>query len=85
MPRKKIEVVPATAEHWPDLEALFGPRGACSGCWCMHWRGHQGSNAANKDALQALVATGQEPGLLGQLNGSGSSDEFSRGFEYLNG
>jgi GNAT superfamily N-acetyltransferase len=27
-----------TPERWPDLERLFGPNGACSGCWCMWWR-----------------------------------------------
>jgi GNAT superfamily N-acetyltransferase len=31
-------VRPLTAERWPDLERLFGPRGAYSGCWCMWWR-----------------------------------------------
>jgi hypothetical protein len=34
----KVEVLPATAERWPDLEALFGKNGACAGCWCMWWR-----------------------------------------------
>ena len=29
---------PATAAHWKDLQALFGERGACGGCWCMSWR-----------------------------------------------
>ena len=26
------ELTPAL---WPDLERLFGPRGAVGGCWCM--------------------------------------------------
>src|SRR4030042_1872039 len=29
---------PAPAAEWDDLAALFGPRGACGGCWCMWWR-----------------------------------------------
>jgi GNAT superfamily N-acetyltransferase len=29
---------PLTPDRWPDLERLFGPNGACSGCWCMWWR-----------------------------------------------
>jgi len=29
---------PLTPERWPDLERLFGPNGACGGCWCMFWR-----------------------------------------------
>ena len=24
---------PVTPDRWPDLERLFGPRGAYSGCW----------------------------------------------------
>lgn len=24
------------------VEALFGSRGACAGCWCMHWRLERG-------------------------------------------
>lgn len=33
-----IEVYPVTPERFPDVETLFGDRGACGGCWCMHWR-----------------------------------------------
>ena len=33
-----IAYCPATPQRWPDLERLFGPRGACAGCWCMWWR-----------------------------------------------
>jgi len=29
---------PLTAKTWPDLENLFGAKGACGGCWCMTWR-----------------------------------------------
>ncbi|MCC7361886.1 MAG: GNAT family N-acetyltransferase [Anaerolineales bacterium] len=69
MPRRKVEVLPATPERWADLETLFGPRGACGSCWCSHWREKQGSGEANKAALRALVATGQEPGLLAYIDG----------------
>jgi len=34
----QIVVTPATAERWPDLEALFGSSGASAGCWYMFWR-----------------------------------------------
>jgi len=27
-----------TPDLWPALEKLFGPNGACGGCWCMFWR-----------------------------------------------
>lgn len=29
---------PLTPSLWPDLVRLFGPNGACAGCWCMWWR-----------------------------------------------
>ena len=33
-----LQVHPTTADRWPDLEALFGPKGAFANCWCMAWR-----------------------------------------------
>jgi hypothetical protein len=36
--KPKLSFHPLTAERWPDLEKLFGERGACGGCWCMAWR-----------------------------------------------
>lgn len=65
---------PATAERWPDLEALFLAKG-CSmarGCWCMYYR-ESGKTAvpdgqtpaqARKQRMQALVETDTVPGLL---------------------
>lgn len=35
-PLAQIEVLPATAGRWPDLEALFGDH--LTSCWCMFWR-----------------------------------------------
>ncbi len=60
---------PLTAERWPDLERLFGPHGASSGCWCMWWRlprkqWEAQRGEANRRAFQAIVAVGEEPGLL---------------------
>src|SRR5215470_4121651 len=34
------------AEAWEDVERLFGPRGACAGCWCMFWRLERGERFA---------------------------------------
>jgi GNAT superfamily N-acetyltransferase len=64
----QITFSPATAERWPELEALFGPRGAC-GCWDMWWRLPHAEfdrlkGEGNKDAFRALVATGVVPGVL---------------------
>lgn len=69
-----IEVHPLTAERWADLEALFGPRGAYGGCWCMWWRltGRefgQGAGEGNRRAMEALVGSGQVPGLLAYADG----------------
>ena len=33
-----LDFKPLTVALWSDLEELFGPRGACGGCWCMFWR-----------------------------------------------
>src|SRR5258706_15855770 len=65
----QITFSPATAERWPDLEALFGPRGACGGCWDMWGRLPRAGfdrlkGEGNKDAFRALVATGVVPGGL---------------------
>lgn len=65
----ELEIVPATAERWADLENLFGPRGGSNGCWCMFWRlkrkdfsqnYHEGNHAAMKE----LTCSNTEPGLL---------------------
>ncbi len=67
--REQISYRPLTPDHWPDLERLFGPRGACGGCWCMWWRlSHseyeRRKGAANKRAFKKLVASGAEPGVI---------------------
>jgi len=28
---------PLTPDRWKDFEKLFGPKGACAGCWCTYW------------------------------------------------
>ncbi len=69
-----IRVKPATPERWPDVERLFGERGACAGCWCMWWRlgrkdWERGKGASNRRALHRLVAGGETPGLLAYAGG----------------
>ena len=64
-----MEFQPLTPYRWRDLEALFGPRGACGGCWCMWWRLRPKDykaqkGAANRQAFRELVAAGPPPGLL---------------------
>jgi len=65
---------PVTAAHWNDLEALFGERGACGGCWRMSWRKpkdrfERDKGAANRASLQALVKQGPPPGILAYAGG----------------
>jgi GNAT superfamily N-acetyltransferase len=60
---------PVTPPRWPDLEALFGPRGACGGCWCMTWKLKRSEivqrlGEPNRLALKAIVDSGEVPGLL---------------------
>jgi GNAT superfamily N-acetyltransferase len=64
-----------TSDRWSDLETLFGPRGACSGCWCMWWRvtrreWEQRAGAGNKRAFKKLVTGGQVPGILAYADGA---------------
>ena len=70
----QVEVVPATAERWLDLEALFGTNGACAGCWCMWWRlSHseykRGQGEGNKAALKEMALGDRVPGLLAYVGG----------------
>jgi GNAT superfamily N-acetyltransferase len=64
-----MRIEPLTLDGWGDFERLFGPRGACGGCWCMWWRltakefGKR-KGAGNKRAMKALVRGGDVPGLL---------------------
>lgn len=60
---------PLTSERWPDLERLFGERGAYAGCWCMWWRltRAQFSRQAgdgNRLALKRVVDSGEVPGII---------------------
>jgi GNAT superfamily N-acetyltransferase len=69
-----IEFEPLTPERWPDLEALFGARGACGGCWCMTWRlkrseFDRGKGEGNRKGFRAIVASGAEPGVLAYAGG----------------
>lgn len=70
-----IEVHPATPKRWPDLEGLFGPNGANSGCWCMWWRlkrsdWDRARGARAKSMLKERVARGSPPpGLLAYSGG----------------
>jgi GNAT superfamily N-acetyltransferase len=70
----KLIFHPLTLDRWKDLEALFGERGACGGCWCMWWRltkseFEKGKGAKNKSALKKIVKSGDSPGILAYVDG----------------
>jgi GNAT superfamily N-acetyltransferase len=69
-----IEVHPVTPERWADLEKLFGPHGAYSGCWCMFFRMRRkdwskAKAKTNKSGLKTLVDANAPPGLLAYVDG----------------
>lgn len=69
MTQKELQFRPLTPDRWPDLEALFGARGACGGCWCMTWRlsrsqFEEQKGPGNKRAFRKIVASGHPPGVL---------------------
>jgi GNAT superfamily N-acetyltransferase len=67
--RRALTFHPLTPDRWDDLEALFGERGACGGCWCMFWRLTRsqydaGKGEPNRRALREIVGSGRVPGIL---------------------
>jgi GNAT superfamily N-acetyltransferase len=73
LPRARWSFHPLTADRWPDLVRLFGPRGACAGCWCMWPRRtaaefRRGAGEGNRRALRRLVKSGEPTGVLAYLD-----------------
>ena len=71
---KTMEFHPLTKERWDDFEELFGKHGAYGGCWCMWWRVtrrefEQNQGAGNRAAMQAIVESGEVPGILAYADG----------------
>lgn len=65
----RLTFQPLTPKRWDDFETLFGPRGACGGCWCMSWRlprneFEAGKSGNNRIAIRTIVRDGREPGIL---------------------
>jgi len=74
VPREKLVIHPVTPGRWGDLVRLFGPRGACAGCWCQWARKtsaefRRDAGDANRRSLRRLVASGIPVGLLAYLEG----------------
>lgn len=55
---------------WPRVEALFGEKGACGGCWCQAWRIERGERwnevkgAVAKERLREGVLDGTTQAVL---------------------
>jgi GNAT superfamily N-acetyltransferase len=72
--KSELSFHPLTPKLWTDLEELFGPRGACAGCWCMYWklRGKAYEEARGYETRQmhkSIVDSGVNTGLLAYLHG----------------
>ncbi len=64
--------LPLTGERWLDFERLFGPNGACGGCWCTWWRISRADYSRlsyddKKNLTRTLVQSGKVPGLLAYI------------------
>jgi predicted GNAT family acetyltransferase len=62
-------IEPLTPDNWPAFEKLFGKSGACSGCWCVHWRVPRADYVAMRGAeakafFKRRVKRGPPPGVL---------------------
>jgi GNAT superfamily N-acetyltransferase len=67
----KLTVRLLREDDWPTIETLFGPNGACGGCWCMWWRVPRGGKLwtemkgkKNRAAFRKLVENGEVHGVL---------------------
>jgi GNAT superfamily N-acetyltransferase len=68
-----LQFEPLTRDRWSDVVTLFGPRGACAGCWCMAWRRtraewERGQGSGNRAAFQRVVRKGPPPGILAYVD-----------------
>ncbi len=58
------------AKNWHQFVELFGDKGACGNCWCMHFRITKSEfelgkkNNGNKSAMKALVFHNQPTGII---------------------
>ncbi|MBI1825706.1 MAG: GNAT family N-acetyltransferase [Planctomycetes bacterium] len=66
-----VKVRPLTSDDWPIVERLFGPKGACGGCWCMLWRVPRGGQLwqerkgeQNRRDFKRLMTSGKVFGVL---------------------
>ena len=70
----ELSFKPLKRNLWTDFEELFGPNGACAGCWCMYWklRGKAFDEVRGYETRQmhkSIVDSGIPTGLLAYLHG----------------
>lgn len=70
----ELSFKPLKRNLWTDLEELFGPNGACAGCWCMFWklRGKAYDEAKGYETRQmhkSIIDSETVTGLLAYLHG----------------
>ena len=66
---ENLQFHPLTADRAGDFADLFGPGGACYGCWCTYFRlppklRQAMDGDAKRDDMLARIAAGPPPGLL---------------------
>ena len=71
---QKWEFHPLTPARWDDFETLFGPNGACAGCWCAWFlmtnrEFTEAKKEGHKQLMRDLVDTGVEPGIIAYADG----------------
>lgn len=64
-----LQSEPLTPDRWDDFEKLFGPQGACYGCWCTYFRIPAAAQkvmdgAAKRAVMRERVLAGPPPGVL---------------------
>jgi GNAT superfamily N-acetyltransferase len=72
--KMKLEFLPLSPKRWQDFETLFGPKGACGGCWCLFWKKprkqfHADAYDRNRLDQKLLVEKGSVPGIIAYING----------------
>jgi GNAT superfamily N-acetyltransferase len=69
-----LEFHSLTPDRWLDFEKLFGPRGACGGCWCLFWKKPRkqyltDAYERNRIDQKMIVECGTVPGILAYFEG----------------
>jgi GNAT superfamily N-acetyltransferase len=69
-----LRILPLTPDLTVDFLTLFGPSGACYGCWCQHFRLRPKDRErlppdARRHLMVARIADGPPPGLLAYQGG----------------